>query len=577
MTFMYRCSTSLLILLLAMLSPTLFAKVEIDGVNSTLEKNIRAFLSISKETCDAPSWRLQQRRRQVEEQTMQALQAYGYYQPSVRQRFEQKKDCWLLELDVSAGPQVKLRDIDIQIRNQPEDIHPQLQQLLQKPSLKSGDVLNHQNYDSYKSQLLDAAHNWGYWQASFERAQLAIYPEQLAADVHLHFRIGPRYRFGAYSFAETVLDDDLIARLVEPLESEYYSLDRIQDSYRRLQNSGYFRQVVVSPTIPDDKSNTTVPLHVSLAMNPRHNFGAGVGFSTDQGSRVHGNYRNRYLNGAGHHLRSGAVWSDKLQQVSGTYTIPREDAAREWYEISAGFMDEETSAYTAINRSVNIRAITQLTNRWVMNTGINHLRERYIVADQDERKTTLFVPGIGFSWANVDDSPRQQSGLRFESGITVSDGAWFSSEDYIQAYTRTKAIYSPTKRLRLISRFELAGTVIDSVENLPATVRYFAGGDSSVRGYAYKSLGSLDDEGNVVGGSNLTVASVELDYLIFKNWSLSTFYDMGDAYNEQPDYKSAQGVGIRWYSPVGALRLDFAFPNHSDEDYRIHISIGADL
>jgi translocation and assembly module TamA len=112
-------------------------------------------------------------------------------------------------------------------------------------------------------------------------------------------------------------------------------------------------------------------------------------------------------------------------------------------------------------------------------------------------------------------------------------------------------------------------------------VRFFAGGDTSVRGYAYKSLGPTDPFGNVVGGENLLVGSIELDQLIADNWALAAFIDSGNAYDELKEFDTATGVGvgIRWFSPLGPIRFDVAVPleQGAPDDYRIHITLGPDL
>lgn len=569
-------SVAVACLLVLATSPAL-AKFDISGVDDKLEANIRAHATLSQEPCDAPRWRLQQLRRELRKQVVTALRAYGYYQPQIQQDFSSDDSCWHMQLSVDKGPQVKLRTLDIAVENPPENFHPALKKLLDNPPLKTGDGLSHQAYESYKNALLDTARSWGYWQAEFSRSELSIYPDEQAADVHLTLKVGPRYRFGSYHFSEISLDDDLLQRLAEPLEGEYYSSEGVQDSYSRFHGSDYFNHILVTPQISDDDSDQTVPLQVDLAMASKHSFGAGVGFSTDQGPRVRANYKDRYVNRRGHKWHLDAVWSEKYENYSAFYTIPRDDAAKEWYELSTGYLAEITSSYDTTTRSASARIVNLLPHDWVMNTGINLRNDRYSLSDGPLETRNLVLPGIGFTWVSAEDTSRQTRGLRFETGVTVSHNNWKSDLDFIQAYTRTKGIWSPFKRARFISRLEVGGTKIDDFSKLPPSVRFFTGGDNSVRGYEYNSVGTLDSEGNVVGGGKLVVGSLEFDYLILNSWSLSTFYDTGDAFDKEPNLVSSWGVGVRWYSPIGSLRLDVAFPNDSDEDYRLHISVGADL
>jgi translocation and assembly module TamA len=114
---------------------------------------------------------------------------------------------------------------------------------------------------------------------------------------------------------------------------------------------------------------------------------------------------------------------------------------------------------------------------------------------------------------------------------------------------------------------------------LPPSQRFFAGGDRSVRGYRYERLGPTDASGAVTGGRYLVTASVELDYLFFRNYGAAVFFDAGNAANHPwPDLKRSVGIGMRWLSPVGMLRIDIAHPlDDPDTDYRLHLSIGTDL
>ena len=110
-------------------------------------------------------------------------------------------------------------------------------------------------------------------------------------------------------------------------------------------------------------------------------------------------------------------------------------------------------------------------------------------------------------------------------------------------------------------------------------MRFFAGGDNSVRGYGFEDIGPLNDDGDVIGGSYRIDGSIEIDWLFREQWALALFVDSGDAFNNtELDLKTGAGFGLRWYSPVGPIRLDFAHPfDDPDKDFRIHISLGPDL
>ncbi|TVZ40586.1 translocation and assembly module TamA [Alteromonadaceae bacterium 2753L.S.0a.02] len=565
-------------LVLACISQQVLASLVIEGVDETLAVNVRAHVKLAQEPCNLPAWRITQYRRDIPKQVEVAMQAYGYYRYTLKQQLQQSNDCWQLHLAINPGPRTHLRRVQITPLKAPETLIKPLRELIVNPPLKSGMPLLHREYDNYKSALLDTARSNGYWQAQYQKSELAIYPEDNAADAILEIIIGPRYVFGDAHFPELLLNQELLQRLTGEVRGTPYSEEELQDIYRRFQGSDYFRKVIITPSVDTNSDEYVVPLDFDLAMNARHNFGAGVGFSTDQGPRLRGNYRNRYLNAAGHRWSNELLISDKLRELLGTYIIPRRDAAKEWYELSVGYVEEEYSSYQSNTTSTSARAITALAEDWVLNAGVNIRNERYIIGSEPDDRKILVVPGAGVSWIDAREEPRQKSGFRFETGITFSHHSWASDVNFVQGYARLKGIVSFFSKGRIISRIEGAGTLMEDFDELPPSVRFYTGGDNSIRGYDYNSIGSIDEStGEVKGGSKLAVASLEYDHLILKNWSLSTFVDAGDAYDKELDLKKSWGVGVRWYSPVGPMRIDLAFPQDSKNDYRFHISVGADL
>ena len=110
-------------------------------------------------------------------------------------------------------------------------------------------------------------------------------------------------------------------------------------------------------------------------------------------------------------------------------------------------------------------------------------------------------------------------------------------------------------------------------------MRFFTGGAQSVRGYAYQSLGPVDANGEVTGGKYLVVGSIEFEHSFKNKWGVAAFYDVGNAINDiSDDLKKGTGIGVRWKSPVGPVRIDLASAiSLEGNPWRIHITIGPDL
>jgi translocation and assembly module TamA len=154
-----------------------------------------------------------------------------------------------------------------------------------------------------------------------------------------------------------------------------------------------------------------------------------------------------------------------------------------------------------------------------------------------------------------------------------------SDTSFVRLLLSGKTILPVSDRARLIVRGEAGWMESGNFDKVPPTWRFFAGGDRSVRGYDYQSLGPTDEDGKSIGGSRLLTGSVEMDWRIRERWSGALFLDAGNVGEDNllSDLPWSLGFGARWYSPVGPIRVDLAFPQQGDNDFRLHISMGPDL
>ncbi|WP_273270662.1 BamA/TamA family outer membrane protein, partial [Methylophaga sp.] len=161
----------------------------------------------------------------------------------------------------------------------------------------------------------------------------------------------------------------------------------------------------------------------------------------------------------------------------------------------------------------------------------------------------------------------------------VEQLAGYGLPDIGQIVVRGKLIQAFGENSRFITRGSIGATEVSDFERLPSSLRFFTGGDNSIRGFDYQSLGPENSEGDVVGGRYLAVGSVELEHMFLKDWGAAVFSDFGNAFNSFSDpIEYSVGVGIRWRSPVGLIRVDLAKGlSEKDEPIALHIVIGPDL
>ena len=249
--------------------------------------------------------------------------------------------------------------------------------------------------------------------------------------------------------------------------------------------------------------------------------------------------------------------------------------------MDAGYKIEDNDSFESNLFTTGVQRVQERENDWIRTLFLNLRLEDYSTSEIDEDYSKLLTPGVSYAFVEEDYPPRPLSGHRSSTMLRGAVEGLVSDTSFAQIYGHTKWVFGLWSGARLLTRAEAGFTAIGELDTLPASVRFFAGGDTSVRGYAYKSLGPTDPFGNVVGGENLLVGSIELDQEIAESWAVAAFIDSGNAYDEVKDFDTATGVGvgIRWFSPLGPIRVDVAVPLEKDapDDYRFHITLGPDL
>ena len=190
------------------------------------------------------------------------------------------------------------------------------------------------------------------------------------------------------------------------------------------------------------------------------------------------------------------------------------------------------------------------------------------------------MPGLTFERIKADDLLRTRNGYRVNLEVRGAYEGLISTATMLQLRANAKGIHRFGEGGRVVARVDAGSTLGDGTLDLPVSLRFFAGGDNSVRGYAYKSLGPVDEEGDPVGGRHLLTGSIEYEHPVKgDDWWVAAFADGGNAFDtDRIKLRAGYGVGVRWYSPIGRVRLDLAFPSDDKDDaWRLHFGLGADL
>jgi translocation and assembly module TamA len=554
------------------------AGVQIEGVDGPVRDNVELYLKLADEPCDAPAWKLERLFAYADAQIQSALEAYGFYHPSITKEWSQTADCWEARFVIAPGDPVRLRKIDVQTVGPGADeqtfVSLQVSSLLQ-----AGQPLKHADYDRYKRRFSDAARRYGYFDARFTTSRIDVYPAELAADVTLSFDTGRRYRFGAITLDQSVIADDLIQRYINFAPGEPFEAVRVTDLYEHLLLTGYFDRIDIR-TQPRGAPQFDVPVTISLTAARHRTFTSGIGFGTDTGPKLRAGYVNRRLNRSGHQLEIDTKISEVISEAGVSYRLPLANPRAEWLNIDVGYKYENPDTSRSHLTKVGVKRLKQRGNNWLETEFVELNYEDFRVGEE-EGTSFLLVPGISWTQARTSGPPRPQRGHRLNLKFSGTSEWLGSDAQFLQVDFRGKLIRPLWRDARILARVESGYTVKKKFSDLPPSVRYFAGGDFSVRGYQYKTLGPKDDLGEVIGGSHLLTGSLEVDQRVAEKWSVAAFTDAGNAFDDfaEPNLKTSVGVGFRWYSVLGPIRVDLAFPLASDakDTARLHITLGPDL
>jgi translocation and assembly module TamA len=552
------------------------AAVEIDGLDEALEAAVLSAVSLNREPCDAPAWRVDTLHQRAPDEVRSALQANGYYSGRIASVVEQTSDCWLARIEVEPGPPVLIREITLDVKGEAAD-DSEFDALLAESTVAVGELLHHADYESMKSELTRLAERKGYADAEFSESRVDVYPDELAADITLELDSGARYVFGEVIIDQDFLDGELVRRFVDFERGEPFDRNELTGLYSALIDSGYFGVIDIRP-LAADPERREIPVRIDLTPGQSKILSYGGGYSTDTGPRLRISRNNRRLNGSGAQLNTNIELSPVLSEFWAGYRFPHGDPRSEWISFDAGLLREDSETIESERVELGARRIITRWNDWQETQFIDFAVEDFEIADSSGR-TTLLQPGMGWLRVRADNPIRPQRGDRYLFEISVSSDRLVSDTSFVQTVAEARWIRSLGERSRFLTRVRAGATWNNDFDALPPSARYFAGGDNSIRGYEFRSQGPVDANGEVVGGDRILVGSAEYERRIKEKWSVATFYDTGNAFHGSDfDAIAGFGIGARWLSPLGPIRMDIARPlDGIDRDLRLHISLGPDL
>jgi translocation and assembly module TamA len=542
-------------------------RVEVRGLDDELRANVLALLTVQREraTEGLSEGHIRRYFQRGPREIQQALEPFGYYNAQIDSELRRERDDWIAEYRIQPGAPVRFTAPDVRITGAGAD-DPELRQALADIDIRPGEPARHSRYEAARSRLQNLAFERGYLDAGYTRRELRIDTAKLSAEAVLHLETGPQFRFGEITFTYAGLDEDLVRRYLNFQTGDPYSSRQLLDLQRALENSDYFARVDVVPQ-RDQARDHAVPVQVGLEGRKRHKYTAGLGFGTDTGARGLLGWEHRRINRRGHRMNAEIRVSEIRTGLTSNYSIPLANPRSDRLDFSAMVEDEDTDS---VNSSLYKLAVghSVLRGSWRETLSLGYQREDYEVGLTDER-SSLLIPGISYLQVRADDRIFATRGHSLQLDLRGAAEPLLSDTSFVQAGVKAKLIRSLGSNGRVIARAEGGTTWIDGFQELPTSLRYFAGGDQSVRGYDFQDLGPRDASGEVIGGKHLVFGSLEYEHRVHGNWGVAAFVDTGNAFNSTHEgLETGAGFGLRWKSPIGMVRLDLAAAVSQDNALR---------
>lgn len=548
--------------------------VQLEGVEDAERDNILATLSVARHASidglnDAMALRLHGR---ATAEIESALAPFGYYEVSVRGKLVPVDGGWIARYVIDRGPPVLLRTVDIRIDG--DGRTEAAFNAIAAP--RPGERLRHQEYERIKRELRATAESFGYLDASFARAELRVEVGQRAADIHLHLETGRQFRFGDLTLEQFELEDAFLRRWVRFRPGDPYNPSDLLALQYALSDSGYFTAVEVAAERPADGGHV-IPVSVRMYPAARHRYSAGIGYGTDTGPRATATWENRRVNARGHRLGAEATASRTLRTLTTRYLIPLHDPVNDRLSVAAGWRDEELGDLDS-ERLEMLLSWSVRDGDWQRTLSTSFLNEREEVAGVRAR-ASLVIPGVEWTYATGSINARPRDTRRLTLAASGSTPALGASTSYLRLSARGRMTLPVGVQDRIILRAELGAIASADATSLPASQRFFAGGDYSVRGYRYQSLGPRDVNGNVIGGRYVATIGVEWEHWLNDDWGVALFVDHGNAFDDSSTrFSTGAGIGVRWQLPFAVFALDFAHPfdDRSGRSIRLHLNLGGE-
>jgi translocation and assembly module TamA len=511
---------------------------------------------------------------EARETAREALAAEGYFSARVRSSIDSAADPVVARIEVELGPRTRVASVDIDVQGaaarDPEG-RDRIETVRKNWGLVPGEPFRNAEWNEAKDSAVARLARGRYAAARIAESEARIVPEEEAAHLKLKLDSGPIFHAGRVNVSGLKRYPPSVVENLSPHErGEPYDATKLALYQRRLLETGYFN-VVHFAIDPDPDQSAAAPLNITVIEAPSQRVDTGVSYSTDVGLGLKVDYGNADIFDTTWRFRSLFDVNQKEQRLNLTLdTPPRPGGTWNTY----AFALERSDVEGLISRE----AVVSFAHNWGLERVPSrvfvsaHYEHQTIAGSTSENNHAVFL-GYRKTFRTTEEliSPREGFIGTLEAGVSVPA---LSSQEFARVRGILNWLIPVGARQDLFIRSELGAVIADSRFGIPSSFLFRTGGDQSVRGYAFESLGVRQGTA-IVGGRYLAVGSVEYIRWITDALGAAVFVDAGDAFDELGaiDPAIGYGIGARWNSPIGPLRADIAY-GERESKVRLHFSIG---
>lgn len=478
------------------------------------------------------------------ENIKKALQPFGYFKPIIHARLLHQNGAYIAQYQIDPGPPLRLSSVQIEVVGEGAN-NLKIKDFIDHFPLKKGDILKTKKYNLAKQDFYAIAHNQGYLDANLSQHLIKVDLKKYSAMLYLKLNTGRRYYFGAVEFQQNQFAEAFLRRYMPFQTGSYYSSDKLTQMQNNLGQTVYFKSVRVEP-LRDQAQNNQIPVLVRLEPKKSQLYTLGLGYGTDTGPRTSLGYELRHITPWGDYFQAVAQLSEIQQTFQAQYVIPGRDPLKQHYAILAGISTNQPGSGQYVLFQTGMNYVTELLG-FQQIASLTYQHEQFKVESGEPYQVTQYiVPAISWERIRADDRVNTSEGYRLY--LNIEGGEALNQQNrFLQGEFQGKYIHSFGSRQRIIFRTDLGATTTQHIDELPLSIRFYAGGASSVRGFSYQSLGP---------GRYLVDGSSEYQFKIYHKWYGAAFYDVGNAFDNPPmNLSQSTGLGVVWRSPLGPLEL----------------------